>query len=183
MTNSLMDQLSFMIAPATILILSLLLVIAFLVVVAYIKRWLGTQAFPEVPYQRKQSLFTNAERSFLGVLDQAIDDHLRIFGKVRVADVLSVRSAGDPKRWQQAFNRINAKHFDFVLCRASDLSPVAVIELDDQSHKQDSRKSRDDFLEKACQVADLPLIRIPAKRNYTVAELRSEIEGVKPQIA
>ncbi|MBK1726721.1 hypothetical protein CKO13_06730 [Halorhodospira neutriphila] len=170
-----MSQFNSIIDAGIILIIG---VVFFSIVIAFIKRGLGTQELPEVPYQRKESLFTNAERSFLGVLDQAIDERLRVFGKVRVADVLSVKSVGDRKRWQQAFNRINAKHFDFVLCRASDLSLLAVIELDDQSHNQDRRKRRDDFLEEACQAADLPLIRIPAKRNYTVAELRSEIEGI-----
>ena len=86
MTNSLMDPLSSIIGNATILIFLLLLVIAFFLVVAYIKRRRGTQESSELPYQRKKSLFTNAERSFLGVLDQAIDERLRVFGKVRVAD-------------------------------------------------------------------------------------------------
>ena len=43
-------------------------------------------------YERRATLFTRAERSFLGVLDQAAGSDYRIFGKVRIADVLKVSS-------------------------------------------------------------------------------------------
>jgi len=39
-------------------------------------------------YRPRGNLFTEAERSFLGVLKQAVGDHAEVFGKVRVADVL-----------------------------------------------------------------------------------------------
>jgi hypothetical protein len=80
--------------------------------------------------------------------------------------------------WQRAFNRINAKHFDFVLCRPSDLMPVCVIELNDKSHAKDSRKGRDEFLEKVCAVAGIPLIFIPAQHSYTLTEICDHIAGV-----
>lgn len=44
-------------------------------------------------FRRRHKLFTAAERSFLGVLDQATAGRYRVFGKVRVADVLL------PVRW------------------------------------------------------------------------------------
>lgn len=42
------------------------------------------------PYQPARTLFSAAERSFLGVLDQAIGPDYRVFGKVRVADIATV---------------------------------------------------------------------------------------------
>jgi hypothetical protein len=129
----------------------------------------------EFPYERKQGLFTPAERAFLGVLDQAAGQEYRVFGKVRVADILHVQGTPDRSAHGSAFNRISAKHFDFVLCRADDLCVAAVIELDDRSHAAKSRRQRDDFLKGACRAASLPLLRIPARKAYSVAELRSQI--------
>jgi hypothetical protein len=130
------------------------------------------------PYVLGDALFTPAERSFLGVLDQAVGNDFRVFGKVRVADVVGVTKGVQKSHWQRAFNRISAKHFDFVLCRPSDLKPVCVIELNDKSHAKDARKGRDEFLEEVCTVAGIPLIFIPAQHSYTLTEICDHIAGV-----
>ena len=129
------------------------------------------------PYTRKPALFSPAERSFLGVLDQALGDDYRVFGKVRVADIIETKKGLENKVRQAAFNRINAKHFDFVLCNKDDLSVVGAIELDDKSHQQRKRKERDAFLVGLCEAASLPLMQMKAKRGYSVAELRTRVLG------
>ncbi|MBR9884403.1 MAG: DUF2726 domain-containing protein [Oceanospirillales bacterium] len=59
----------------------------------------------------------------LGVLDSIIDpQHHRLFGKVRVADLLEPEPSRNRSQWQKAFNRTIAKHFDFVICKADDLT-------------------------------------------------------------
>lgn len=58
--------------------------------------------------QKSTSLFTPAERSFLGVLNQAIEDNAFVFGKARVADVLKPSKGTSRKIWQTAFNKINS---------------------------------------------------------------------------
>ena len=130
------------------------------------------------PYRLQPALFSPAERSFLGALEQALGDELRIFGKVRVADVVKVEGVRDRSTRQRAFNRIQAKHFDFLLCRPDDLSVVAAMELDDRSHGARKRRERDDFLRGVCQAAGLPLLNIPAQRSYSVAELRRQVGTV-----
>ena len=126
-------------------------------------------------YRKRTHLFSVAERSFLGVLDLAVGHEYRIFGKVRVADVLIPEKGLARKNWQTAFNRIAGKHFDYVLCDPETLQIKAVIELDDASHNDKQRVKRDDFLEKACQAAGLRLIRIQARRNYHVESVREAI--------
>ena len=135
----------------------------------------GGESFP---YVLGDGLFSPAERSFLGVLDQAVGNDFRVFGKVRVADVVAVAKGTPKSLWQRAFNRISAKHFDYLLCNRSDLKPICAIELNDQSHAQDNRKGRDKFLEDVCAAAKLPLIFIPAQRSYTLSEVGQAIAGV-----
>ncbi|MFT6925194.1 MAG: ssDNA-binding Zn-finger/Zn-ribbon topoisomerase 1 [Psychromonas sp.] len=129
----------------------------------------------EHSYERLDVLFTPAERSFFGVLNQAISDDVIAFGKVRVADAITPTKGGVKGAWQRAFNKISAKHFDFVLCNKSDLSFVCGIELDDKSHNSEKQKSRDAFLESACKSADFPLIRFPAKSTYSVNDIRESL--------
>jgi hypothetical protein len=110
------------------------------------------------PYVKKKLLFSPAERSFLGVLEQAVGEEYRVFAKVRVADIVEPRSGLGKSGWQKAFNRTSAKHFDFVLCTHSDLAVACAIELDDQSHQAQRRQERDAFLVRLCEAVSLPLV-------------------------
>jgi len=155
----------------------LLLVLIGLVVFFVLKRRTNTpsEGVENFPYVLGDALFSPAERSFLGVLDQAVGADFRVFGKVRVADVVSVVKGTPKSLWQRAFNRISAKHFDYVLCRPTDLKPVCAIELNDQSHAKDGRKGRDKFLQGVCAAAGLPLVFLAAQHAYTVSEVCDQI--------
>jgi hypothetical protein len=131
----------------------------------------------DYPYTKKRVLFSPAERSFLGVLEQAVGPEYRVFGKVRVADIVEPQRGLDGGKRQGAMNRTLAKHFDFVLCAHSDLSVVCVVELDDQSHQAPKRQERDVFVARLCEAVSLPLLQIPARRAYSVPELRATVLG------
>ena len=160
----------------------LLLVLVLIAIVAFVmlkrRNAPASDGDESFPYVLGDGLFSPAERSFLGVLDQAVGNDFRVFGKVRVADVVEVAKGTPKSLWQRAFNRISAKHFDYVLCSPGDLKPLCAIELNDQSHAQDNRKGRDKFLEDVCAAAKLPLIFIPAQRSYTLPEVCQAIAGV-----
>lgn len=132
------------------------------------------------PYQKKKALFTPAERSFLGVLHQAVGDSAHIFGKVRVADVVEPKKGMSRGDRQRAFNKISSKHFDFILCRKDDLSVACAIELDDRSHRSKNRQQRDEFLQGVCKAAGIPLVQVPAKSGYAVGDVR---QLIAPHIA
>lgn len=126
-------------------------------------------------YRRRPALFSPAERSFLGVLDQAIGRDFRVFGKVRVADLLAPQDGMNYGTRTAAQNRINSKHFDFVLCKPGDLTALCVIELNDRTHQQKNRQERDRFLVDACHSAGLPLIVFEARFAYSPAEISARI--------
>lgn len=126
-----------------------------------------------IRYRQREALFTAAEIHFLMALTDAIGDKYRIFGKVRVADVLTPQKGMNKSNWQTAFNRIAMKHFDFVLCDNDTLEVKCVVELDDKSHLSGKAKKRDAFLNDACEGAGLRLVRVKAQREYDVGELHT----------
>jgi very-short-patch-repair endonuclease len=128
-----------------------------------------------LPYRRKDYLLTKAERSFYGALQQAAGNEHLIFAKIRVADLLYMPKG--TQRRQSHFNRIQAKHIDFVLCDRDNIRPILAIELDDSSHAAASRQSRDQFVDEALRAAGLPLLRVPCKTGYNVVELQSQIHA------
>ena len=127
------------------------------------------------PDYRRRDFLSKAERAFFSVLQQALEQEGLIFAKVRLADLLMPAAGQAGGGWQSAFNKIQSKHIDFVLCSLDEVVPKLAIELDDASHRQARRKERDQFLEAACRSAKLPLLRIPARRDYRVRELREQI--------
>ena len=160
---------------AGVLVIGAIAVLGTLLVGGKPDRRLSEHSPSNFPYRSAGPLFSPAERSFLGVLESVVDDQHRVFGKVRVADLIKVNKTSDRKAWAAAFSRIKAKHFDFVLVKRSDLSVVCVIELDDKSHQSSKAQARDVFIDGACKAAGLPLVRVPARASYTRDDVRSRL--------
>ncbi|WP_256646495.1 DUF2726 domain-containing protein [Thermomonas paludicola] len=159
---------------SSLVLLAVLAFVVFIVLAALKNKQGGGSGSVGFPYQPAKTLFSAAERSFLGVLDQAVGSEHRVFGKVRVADVATVKPGLGNSARQGALNRIAAKHFDFVVCRASDLAVVCAVELNDKSHSSQRAQSRDDLLLKVCQAINLPLLTVPAKQAYSPQDIRSQ---------
>lgn len=151
-----------------------LLILAALVGLVAAKKKGGGTSSESWPYQPSNTLFSAAERSFLGVLDRAVGSEYRIFGKVRVADVAAVKSGLSNSARQVALNRIAGKHFDFVVCRASDLSLVCAVELNDKSHSRQRAQARDQFVAGVCRTVGLPLLTVEAQRAYSMQDIQSQ---------
>lgn len=117
------------------------------------------EATDEYPYI-KPYLLTKNEWRFYKALKPITDKYrLHILAKVRLADLVSVKSGLSNSAYFKAFSKIKAKHVDFVLANPSNLAVKCVIELDDSSHENIDRQQRDFFLDKVCETIKLPLIR------------------------
>ncbi len=152
----------------------LIVVVIVVVVLAAIskKRSLGADI-----YHRKGELFSASELRFLVALDQATSPGHRVFGKVRVADLIAIRPGLNPKARQIALNRVAQKHVDFVVCTGSALIPVCAIELNDSSHASVNVKRRDEMIASICQQVGLPLIVVKAAGSYSPEVIRQQIAG------
>jgi hypothetical protein len=151
----------------------ILLVAAAVIIAAIVIARLLPRPRHRWPYRKADHLLTLAERSFFGVLRQAVGADLCIFAKVRLSDLLWLPKGAEKR--QAHLNRIQSKHIDFVLCDSATTAPRLLIELDDSSHQSASRKGRDAFLDEAVRSAGLPILRVPARRSYAPGQLRQLI--------
>lgn len=155
----------------------LLFLVVVVIVLGLFARLKGKQVKQsDYPYVKQASLVSPAERSFLGVLEQALSVDYKVFTKVRLADIIKVKSGLDNSARTTAFNKISAKHIDFVVCSATDMSIVQLVELDDKSHQK--QQARDAFVDAALQAAGIPLLRVPAKQAYSVTEVREKLAAL-----
>jgi predicted protein tyrosine phosphatase len=124
------------------------------------------------PYCSAGVLLTAAELRFFRVLRQAVPPACYVACKVRLADIILVGEGLSRKNQSKAFNRIKSKHADFVLCEVNSFRILGVIELDDRSHMRTDRRKRDQFFDDALTGASVPVLRVPARRDYDADELR-----------
>jgi hypothetical protein len=156
------------------------LFVAFVVILYLLRR--ATSALTGLRRRRRftsrDTLFTPAERNFLGVLDVACADRYRVFGKVRIADLISPADHLDKSEWWTEFNRIAKKHVDFVLCDRRTMQVCAVIELNDRSHNRPDRAARDELVADAFADSGVPLRMVKARRSYSVAAVRKIVDEI-----
>ena len=127
-------------------------------------------------YDKINFLFTPAEKKFLAVLEKTVGSRYRIYGKVRIADIVKPKKMLSKTNWWKQFVRTSSKHFDYVLCCNDNIEPLLVIELNDKSHGKQSRKKRDVVVSNICSSANLPILWVPAARSYNKEDLLNKIE-------
>ena len=123
-------------------------------------------------YTKNEKLLSLSEISFFHILKQIFPQEYNVFSKVRLADIISVKG----KKWQQGFNKIKAKHIDYVITEASTSKILLAIELDDSSHNTERAQKNDMVKDNALKEAGLPLLRIKAQKNYNTESIKEEIE-------
>ncbi len=155
----------------------LIAIVLVVLALATLAKFLKAPSSGTPAYEKNGPLFSPAERSFLGVLEQVFASDYWIIGKVRLADVIKPRKGLSSSARVSAQNRINSKHVDFVLCDPRSREVVAVVELNDASHERTSRKERDAFVVGALKAAGIPFAQIPAQKSYAPEEVRRQILG------
>lgn len=124
-------------------------------------------------YRSKVYLLSKVERTFFGALQGQLNGKFVIFSKVRLADIVKPVAVDGPS-WWTAFNQLSSKHIDFVVCEPASLSLVCCIELDDASHDRDERKGREGFVDECLAAAGIPLLRFPASKGCSPAEIHEK---------
>ena len=101
---------------------------------------------------------TPSELSFYRTLHEAINGCV-IIPQAHLSMFLDHEIKG--QSWKAAFARINGKSVDFLIC-TNDMKPLIAIELDDNTHNQPDRKTRDDFVNSIMTNTNMPLLRFKA---------------------
>jgi hypothetical protein len=130
---------------------------------------------------KPKSQMTEAEMNFYEVLKVTNHDKYDIQRQVVLSSIVDVTSKNyiDYKNHRE-FNpdrsRIDKKTIDFVLFDKATLAPHVAIELDDPSHLQQGRISRDEFVEPLLKAVGIPLVRIKTAYSYNTSEISKLID-------
>ncbi|MFA5352706.1 MAG: DUF2726 domain-containing protein [Thermodesulfovibrionales bacterium] len=119
------------------------------------------------PY-RKRRIMSPIEQSLFWKLNSALPEHV-ILAQVQLSQLIRVEKGHNHNLW---WNRINQMSADFVVCN-KDSSIVAVIELDDASHRRRDRQKADAKKDKTLADAGIQLVRWQARSLPTEAEIKA----------
>lgn len=131
----------------------------------------------KLPYLKKDSLLTEAEKRFYFVLTEIIRNDYLIFSKVRMADLLYLPKMSNSDFYHYQ-NKIQSKHVDFLICNKENTKPMLAIELDDSSHSKIDRILRDTLVNRIFESAKLPILHIKTSGNYDKEKLLNQVKNL-----
>ncbi|WP_309024871.1 DUF2726 domain-containing protein [Pelagicoccus sp. SDUM812002] len=128
-------------------------------------------------YQRKDALLSPSERQFYVELKSALSIEHEVSCKVRLEDIFLVKPMHSRNERHSLRNRIKSRHVDFVVTNAADSRIVALVELDDSSHRSKSAQDSDLFKDELARATGVNLLRFPARSQYDVSEIQLSLYG------
>ncbi len=132
-------------------------------------------------YKSKRGPLSPPEAQFYLALAHAVYPEFIVFPKIRIADLITPDHPYKSSAWSSAFNRIQSKHVDFVLCKSSTLEAVAVVELDGLSHESVNQMKRDEFVNAAISECGIQVIRVPQQTSYSIPDARQMLLRILTQ--
>jgi len=133
------------------------------------------------PFKKKSNLFTPVERTFLGLIEEAVGNEFRILCRVKMGDILTIHQNADKKTSKNAASRAGNKHLDFVLCSKEDMSPIIAIDLVHNNGKDGYKSQRDFYVSGALDAAHIPHVRIKVRSGYKAQDIRECIQAKLPK--
>ena len=157
-----MEHLYFLLGLGTLLLLSFLL---------SLRRSLSRRF--RFPYQADETLFTPSQRAFQSLLEQAVGKHYRVYGKVRVSDIIGVRARLPRRDQERAYARLGDRCFDFVICRPETSAIACAVNLVPRSRLRTGLPR--DRLDRICDAACLPFARFRESDHYDLREIQERL--------
>jgi len=154
--------------------LLLIIVAVIVVLVVLIAKSHGGTGDKVWPFYAKKPL-SQPEQVLYFRLIQALPEHI-ILAQVQLSRLLGVKKGNNYQAWSNRINRMSA---DFVVCN-KDSSIVAVIELDDVTHKRGNRQAADAKKDRALGSAGIQVVRWQAK---TIPDLATIQRAFMPNTA
>ena len=163
----------------------LLVLLAGLVLVLLLRLFVGNRALRLMeqripPYTLRDSLLTNAERSFFGVLkDVATQAQYYLFAQVPLGSLVYVDKETESFQLYQKLyqNTIDHKTLDFVLVTKDTLTPALAIELDDSSRQREGPLGGDRLVDHVLSRTGLPLLHVRAHEAYDSKVLADVVDA------
>lgn len=134
---------------------------------------------PNIPFFVKaETTLSPGEQYFISILSPLINPNkYKIITQAQYSKYLKPNPNTTDQQQAISASKIKALRGDFAI-ETQDYRPVMLIEYNDESHKEEDRIIRDNYLHKACKYAQLP--RLPVESSHFNSYIfKSEFEARK----
>ena len=132
---------------------------------------------PKAKYTIKKSQMSEIEKYFYNVLTKHFSSTYDIRPQVPLSSII-VKEKSFPREYQNELNRV----IDFGIFNRETQEPLLLIEINDKTHNQSSRKVRDKKVQSICESARIKLItfwtKFDNKEDYIVNRVTKEINNI-----
>lgn len=129
-------------------------------------------------YQKTHLLTKNEYHEYKKLKHYADQNNLIICPKVRLLDIIVPRAGYNNLA---ALGKINSKHVDFVICDDK-LYVKGIVEIDDNSHKQQDRIERDKFVDSVLTSVGYKVVHTYSVTEETLSCFIEKKEGMSSSI-
>lgn len=137
------------------------------------------QIYEHMPYYLMKSVMTQHEKYLYSILDEFCRKYrFVLLSKVRLADFIQPQHQNDKRTYYYWFNRISAKHVDFLVCELNTIKPLCAIELDDYTHRYSDRQERDEFINNVYRSIQLPILHFYEIKQQDIYNDLAEILNI-----
>ncbi len=126
-----------------------------------------------LPYRADETLFTPSQRTFKAVLERAVGKDYRVYGRVRVADVIGLQARLSRREEERAQARLDERCFDFLICTPDVTAIACAVNLSPRSRLR--KQLPRDSLDRICAAARLPFVRFRESDVYSLEEVEERI--------
>lgn len=119
-------------------------------------------------YERKQSLLTDTEKRFLKCIQEVLPEGYILHMQSNLATFIQ---RTDNARYKNELFR----NVDFLITDTA-YTPMCVIEINDETHHQKSRRERDLRVQKICEEAGIPIINLWTKYGVKPSYIEKKIK-------
>jgi hypothetical protein len=128
------------------------------------------------PYDRARVLLSPIHASLFELLEQALADRYRVFGNVRLTDVVEVKADLSPKQRLAALERLPASRIDFVVCEKQNTFILGAVMVDEYETEPDAaRVHRETAIDRFLATVGIPVVRLSSNRDYSIEDIRIEM--------
>lgn len=167
-----------------IIIIIAIIIIGFFIYLGYLKinNKKGNKeiATDEMPYQLKDSVLTEKEKEAYKIIKEYCNNHeLEVLIKIRLADFITTKRENKSKDFYTWFNKISAKHIDFLIVQKETFRPLMAIEVDDTTHNRKDRQQRDEFINKVYSKVGLPIYHCwNLQKETMITEIENTLKSI-----
>lgn len=119
-------------------------------------------------YEVKRTLISKAEQGFYYAIRGAVPDGYCVFPQINLASFIE---RTDDARYQNELFR----NVDFLITD-SQYSPKLIIEINDQTHLTSERRERDEKVQKICEEAGIPILKLWTAYGVNPAYIKERID-------